>query len=98
MLARSTTASGAWAAIIAVSVHNLADLGSEIPALPIACAVCAASIVAGAPGQPTRWPGVEGARARRAGVGAWAAGGLGRGWGAPGGAGGGRVQQRRFAT
>jgi tetratricopeptide (TPR) repeat protein len=51
VLARSTTASGAWAAIVAVTVQNFVDLGSEIPALVLAGTVCVAIVVAGTPGK-----------------------------------------------
>ncbi len=55
VLARSTTAAGAWAAIVALTVQNLGDLGSEIPGLAIAGVVCAAIVVAGTPGQEAQW-------------------------------------------
>ncbi len=55
VLARSTTASGAWAAIIAVTVQNLGDLGTEVPGLVLAGVACAAIVVAGAPGHKARW-------------------------------------------
>jgi hypothetical protein len=55
VLARSTTASGAWAALVALSVQNLGDLGSEIPAVALAGSVCAAIVVAGTPGHKPRW-------------------------------------------
>jgi tetratricopeptide (TPR) repeat protein len=51
VLARSATAGGAWAGVIAVAVQNLSDLGSEIPGLVVAGVVCAAIIVAGVPGR-----------------------------------------------
>jgi tetratricopeptide (TPR) repeat protein len=55
-LARSSTAAGAWAGIVAVAVQNLADLGSEIPGLALAPIVCAAIVVAGtAGGRPRGW-------------------------------------------
>src|SRR5579862_4028492 len=54
-LARSTTATGAWAALLAVSMQNLCDLGSEIPGLVIAGTVCAAIVVGGAAGHRPRW-------------------------------------------
>ena len=55
VLARSTTASGAWAAIVAVTVQNLGDLGTEIPGLVLAGVTCAAVVVAGTPGNRARW-------------------------------------------
>ena len=55
VLARSMTASGAWAAIVAVAVQNVGDLGTEVPGLMIAGTVCAAIVVGGAPGHNPRW-------------------------------------------
>jgi tetratricopeptide (TPR) repeat protein len=55
MLARSTTAAGAWAALVALSVQNLADLGSEVPGLVLGATLCAAIVVAGTPGHKARW-------------------------------------------
>jgi tetratricopeptide (TPR) repeat protein len=55
VLARSTTAAGAWAGLVALGVQNLGDLGTEIPGLMLAAAVCAAIVVAGAPGKGARW-------------------------------------------
>ena len=55
VLARSATAAGAWAGIVAVTVQNLADLGSEIPGLVLAGVVCAAIVVAGTRGDHERW-------------------------------------------
>jgi hypothetical protein len=57
VLARSTTASGAWAAILALTVQNLADLGTEIPGLVLAGVACAAIVVAGTPGHRPRLGG-----------------------------------------
>jgi tetratricopeptide (TPR) repeat protein len=57
VLARSTTAAGAWAAIVAVAVQNLVDLGSEIPGLMLAPVVCAAIVVGGTAGRKPRWRG-----------------------------------------
>ena len=54
VLARSTTASGAWAGLVAVAVQNLSDLGTEIPGLMIAAVVCGAIVVAGTPGYEPR--------------------------------------------
>ena len=50
VLARSTTAGGAWAALVALAVQNLADLGTEIPGLMLAGVMCAAIVAAGTPG------------------------------------------------
>jgi len=55
VLARSTTASGAWAAVIALTVQNLGDLGTEVPGLVLAGVACAAIVVAGTPGHRPRW-------------------------------------------
>jgi tetratricopeptide (TPR) repeat protein len=57
VLARSTTAGGAWAALVALTVQNLVDLGTEVPGLMFAGVVCAAIVVAGTPGRSTRWKG-----------------------------------------
>jgi tetratricopeptide (TPR) repeat protein len=54
-LARSAMAAGAWAAIVAVAVQNLVDLGSEIPGLMLAVVVCAAIVVGGTAGHEARW-------------------------------------------
>jgi tetratricopeptide (TPR) repeat protein len=88
VLARSATATGAWAAIVALAVQNLADLGSEVPGLALAGVACAAIIVGGTPGHRPRWrveqwgqfPRViAGAGAVAAGVSVcWVAAGLGR--------------------
>ncbi len=51
VLARSSTAGGAWAALVAVAVQNLFDLGTEIPGLMLACVVCAAIVVGGVAGR-----------------------------------------------
>jgi hypothetical protein len=55
VLARSSTAAGAWAGIVAVAVQSLVDLGSEIPGLMLAPIVCAAIVVGGTAGRSTRW-------------------------------------------
>jgi hypothetical protein len=55
VLARSTTAAGAWAAIVAAAVQNVVDLGSEIPGLMFAPVVCAAIVVGGTAGRKPRW-------------------------------------------
>jgi hypothetical protein len=54
VLARSTTAGGAWAAIAAMTVQNMGDLGSEVPGLVLPCVICAAIVVAGTPGNKSR--------------------------------------------
>lgn len=54
VLARSTSAAGAWAAVVAMAVQNLGDLGTEIPGLMLACVVCGAIVVAGSPGREPR--------------------------------------------
>lgn len=55
VLARSTTAGGAWAALVALVLQNLADLGTEVPGLMLAGVVCAAIVAAGTPGRESRW-------------------------------------------
>jgi hypothetical protein len=55
VLARSSTAAGAWAGLVAVAVQNLVDLGSEIPGLVLAPVVCAAIVVGGTAGRESRW-------------------------------------------
>jgi hypothetical protein len=55
VIARSTTAAGAWAAIVALTVQNLADLGTEVPGLMLAPVVCAAIVVAGTHGRKSTW-------------------------------------------
>jgi hypothetical protein len=59
-LPRSRTAGGAWAALLAVGAHDIADFATEVPAVAVACAVCAAIVAGGEPGrQPStlleRW-------------------------------------------
>jgi tetratricopeptide (TPR) repeat protein len=54
VLARSSSASGAWAGLIALSIQNLGDLGSEIPALVLVGVACAAIVVGGTAGQRPR--------------------------------------------
>src|SRR5262249_42241720 len=59
LLVSSTPALGAWAAIAATVVQNLVDFSSEVPAVGISVAVCAAMVVAGRgnsrPGRIHRW-------------------------------------------
>jgi hypothetical protein len=82
VLARSTTAAGAWAGVVALTVQNLGDLGTEIPGLVLAGVACVAIVVAGTPGgDPTwrveRWTHRPGRVAIGAGVAAAAALALG---------------------
>ncbi|HLK37223.1 MAG TPA: O-antigen ligase family protein [Polyangiaceae bacterium] len=65
VLARSTRAAGAWAALVALAVQNLADIGTEVPGLMLAAVVCAAIVVAGLPGRLPRWRVEKWARAPR---------------------------------
>jgi tetratricopeptide (TPR) repeat protein len=55
VIARSTTAAGAWAALVALSVQNLGDLGTEIPGLMLAAVICAAIVVGGTHGREATW-------------------------------------------
>jgi tetratricopeptide (TPR) repeat protein len=55
VMSRSSTAAGAWAALVALFVQNLGDLGTEIPGLMIAAVVCAAIVVAGTHGREPKW-------------------------------------------
>jgi tetratricopeptide (TPR) repeat protein len=64
--ARSTTAVGAWAGLVALGVQNLGDLGSEIPGLVLAGVICAAIVAAGTPGREPRWAVERWAKAPRA--------------------------------
>jgi tetratricopeptide (TPR) repeat protein len=54
VLARSTTAGGAWAGLVALVVQNLGDLGTEVPGLVLAGVVCAAIVAAGTPGHESK--------------------------------------------
>ena len=54
VLARSSTATGAWCAIVCVAVQNLVDLGSGIPGLVLALVVCSAIVVGGTAGRAPR--------------------------------------------
>jgi O-antigen ligase/tetratricopeptide (TPR) repeat protein len=54
-LTRSSAAVGAWSAIVAFAVQNLADLGSEVPGLMLAPVVCAAIFTGGTAGQNPDW-------------------------------------------
>ncbi len=49
-LARSRPPAGAWAALVAVAIHNLVDFSSEVPGVVIALAVCAAMVTGGTGG------------------------------------------------
>ena len=62
-LARSRPPAGAWAALVAVSVHNLVDFSSEVPGVVIALAVCAAIVTGGTGGgKPVAHRGARWAR------------------------------------
>jgi O-antigen ligase len=75
ILVRSSTASGAWAGLVAIAVQNLVDLGSEIPGLMMAPVVCAAIVVGGTAGRESRWRVGRWTSAPRAiAIGAFAAG------------------------
>jgi tetratricopeptide (TPR) repeat protein len=52
---RSRTAAGAWAALAAVGVQNLADFSSEIPGVMLAVVVSAAVVVGGSAGLRPKW-------------------------------------------
>ena len=54
VLARSTTAAGAWAALLVLMIQNFADLGTEIPGLMLSAVICAAIVVGGTPGHEAR--------------------------------------------
>lgn len=49
-LARSRPPSGAWAALVAVGLHNFVDFSSEVPGVVIALSVCAAMVTGGTGG------------------------------------------------
>jgi tetratricopeptide (TPR) repeat protein len=66
VLARSTNAAGAWAAIVTVAVQNLVDLGSEVAGLALATVACGALVVGGSAGRAPRWSVERWARAPRA--------------------------------
>ena len=59
LLVSSSPAIGAWSAVATTAVHNLVDFNSEVPAIGIALAACAAMVVAGhgteRPGAIHRW-------------------------------------------
>jgi tetratricopeptide (TPR) repeat protein len=65
VLARSTNAAGAWAAIATVAVQNLVDLGSEVAGLALATVACGALVVGGSAGRAPRWTVERWARAPR---------------------------------
>jgi tetratricopeptide (TPR) repeat protein len=54
-VARSRTAAGAWAALAAIAVQNLADFGTEVPGVMLSVTACAAIVVGGSPGLAPRW-------------------------------------------
>jgi tetratricopeptide (TPR) repeat protein len=51
VIVRSTSAAGAWAALVALGVQNLGDLGTEIPGLVLAAVLCGAIVVGGTHGR-----------------------------------------------
>lgn len=55
VLVRSSTAAGAWAGLVAVTLQSLVDLGSEVPGLVLAPVICAAIVVGGTAGRESRW-------------------------------------------
>jgi tetratricopeptide (TPR) repeat protein len=65
-LARSTSSAGAWAALVALALQQLCDLGSEVPGLVLAGTACAGIVVAGTPGHRSRWRLRHWARSPRA--------------------------------
>lgn len=74
VLARSTTVAGSWAALSAVALQNLGDLSSEIPGVVLTLVTCTAAVVAGSPGERSRWRGELWAAAPRFVAGACAVG------------------------
>jgi tetratricopeptide (TPR) repeat protein len=64
VLASSSPAIGAWAAIAATAVQNLVDFSSEVPAIGIALSACAAMLVAGRGSARRGWVHSWGARPR----------------------------------
>jgi tetratricopeptide (TPR) repeat protein len=54
-VARSRLASGAWAALVAIFVQNMADFGTEIPGVMLSVVVAAAIVVAGSAGHAPKW-------------------------------------------
>lgn len=55
VLARSATAGGAWGALVALTIQNMGDLGTEVPGLMLPLVVCAALVTAGTTGSKPRW-------------------------------------------
>jgi tetratricopeptide (TPR) repeat protein len=55
VLARSSTAGGAWAALAAIAVQNMADFSSEIPGVMLTVVVCGAIVTAGSAGVAPAW-------------------------------------------
>jgi len=55
VFARSRRAIGAWSALLAVAVQNMADYSSELPGVMVTVTVCAAIVVAGSAGRPAKW-------------------------------------------
>jgi hypothetical protein len=52
---RSSRAAGAWAAVVALSVQQLCDLGSEVPGLVLAGVVCCGVVLGGSPAHRQAW-------------------------------------------
>jgi hypothetical protein len=50
VLARGQAVIGAWAAVLCVAVHNLVDLGTEVPGVVVALTACAAIVTGGTSG------------------------------------------------
>jgi hypothetical protein len=65
-LARSSVPTGPAAGLIAVTAHNLLDFSSEVPAVVIGIAVCAACVSGGAASLPRNPPAAWWSRAPRA--------------------------------
>ena len=54
-LSRSSSAIGAWGALVTLFLHNLADFNSEVPGVMIAAATCAAIVTGGTAGEDHPW-------------------------------------------
>ncbi len=55
LVVSSSPAIGAWSAIATTALHNLVDFNSEVPAIGIAIATCAAMVVAGRGNERRGW-------------------------------------------
>jgi hypothetical protein len=60
-LTRSVPATGAWSALAAFAIQNLADFSTEVPGVMLAAVTCAAIVAGGSAGQAARarigrWP------------------------------------------